>query len=312
MVRHSGRWASAVVQAASSDGAGAVAAASRRRDPRATRPPDVHLHDARPRRARLRPAPGGLRRRPAATSGRRRFAGDPVDQVARPGIRDDDARGDDDRQRDHRPDADGVVPVEVARLAGEAAAEPDDLLHRAPGPGARDPEVGAREDEEQEGEVGGTGDRAAGRPVLAAGGEPAVPVGDAAEEGADAGVAAAEQLARVGIGVGDDALADRQRDRSRGIPPHRDRARLADQSGGPDAGEQRVDRQRRRGRRRRQADGPRVGVVNELLLERQQDARRRHDEDDHPGQETGGEVEPEEDGADALGHGSESPRAELR
>ena len=188
------------------------------------------------------------------------------------------------RQRDHRPHADGVVPVEVARLAGEAAAEPDDLLDRAPGPGARDPEVGARQDEEQEGEVGGAGDRAAGRPVVAAGRQPAVPVGDAAEEGADAGIAAAEQPAGVGIGVGDDALADGQRDRRRGIPPHRDGARLADQPGGPDAGEQRVNRQRRRGRRRRQADVAGVGVVDELLLERQQDAGRRHDEHDDPGE----------------------------
>ena len=239
----------------------------------------------------------------AATRCRRRFTGDPVDQVARPWIRDDDARGDDDGQRDRRPHADRVVPVEVARLPGEAAAEPDDLLDRSPGPRARDPEVGARQDDEQEGEVGGTGDRAAGRPVVAGGSQPAVPVGDAAEEGADAGIAAAEQPARVGIGVGDDALADGQRDRRRGIPPDRHCARLTDQPARPDAGEQRVDRQRRRGRRRRQADVAGIGVVDELLLERQQDAGGRHDEHDDPGGQAGGEVEPEEDGADALGHG---------
>ncbi len=80
---------------------------------------------ARPSAAAARPPPR------AALAALRRH---PVDQVARPGIRDDDARGDDDGQRDRRPHADRVVPVEVARLAGEAAAEPDDLFDRAPGP----------------------------------------------------------------------------------------------------------------------------------------------------------------------------------
>src|SRR6185437_8165312 len=99
-----------------------------------------------------------------------------VDEVNGPGVGHDDAAEDDEEERHAAPESGGVVPVEVAGLGGEAAAEPGDGSHAFPTPFAREPEDEAADDDEEEGEVGGSGDGSASVARVLRHREPAVPV----------------------------------------------------------------------------------------------------------------------------------------
>src|SRR5690606_25091793 len=97
-------------------------------------------------------------RRAGRTSTRRagrggRLAGKLIGQIARPRIRDHDARPHDHRKRHQAPDADDVVPVEIAGLGGQTPAEDDHLLELCPGPRAWPPQVEATHHDEEEAEI---------------------------------------------------------------------------------------------------------------------------------------------------------------
>jgi hypothetical protein len=84
---------------------------------------------------------------------RRRLARHAVHEIARPAVRDHHARRHHDEQRRERPDADHVVPVEVARPAAQPAPEHGHRAHRLRRPRARPPQEEAARDEEEEAEV---------------------------------------------------------------------------------------------------------------------------------------------------------------
>ena len=84
-------------------------------------------------------------------------------QIVGPGERDRNGAEDNDEERNERPDANDVMPVEIARLAGSVGApEPGDLADLGPGGGPRNPEIGARDDDEEEEQVRPSGDDARG------------------------------------------------------------------------------------------------------------------------------------------------------
>src|SRR5690606_19572766 len=112
---------------------------------------------------------GGGRGAAGAGLGGRVFADGLVGEVSCPTGGADHARGgehDDDRER---PEADDVVPIPVAGLAG-GADETDGRTERAPCPLARPPQVEAGDGEDEERGVAGAGDGLAdGTPVAGEG-----------------------------------------------------------------------------------------------------------------------------------------------
>ena len=140
-------------------------------------------------------------RAPAATRRcrRPRAPGQRVDQVRRPGIGDHHAgRGEDDENR-RAPQTDGVVPVEVARLAAKTAAKPNHRSDVAPAPLPGHPQVEACHGQDEKGGIARAGDGARRGPSFSFHGKPPVPVGDRTVERAGPRRPGAEHASGVGI-----------------------------------------------------------------------------------------------------------------
>jgi hypothetical protein len=105
-----------------------------------------------------------------------------------------------------------LCQLKIAGLARQAAPEPEDVADLRPRQRARDPQVRAGREEQEESQVAGPGDRAADRPSLPARAEPPVPVGHLAEEGAWLRRRLAEDRARIRMHV-ERARAERDRGR---------------------------------------------------------------------------------------------------
>ena len=96
-----------------------------------------------------------------------------VEEVVGPLVGHDRAGERQDQEHGRAPDADHVVPVEVARAAAAGRGpEQRDRPHRLARPPARPPEVDAEHDEPEEAQVG----RARDRPEVVARAEPAMPL----------------------------------------------------------------------------------------------------------------------------------------
>ena len=219
----------------------------------------------------------------AAVSGAAR--GHPLQHLVGPRVGDHDAAPDDEHERNRRPEAEDVVPVEVAGLAPGLADEPRDRTQPAHGEATRPPQDEPAQHDEQEGEVRRTGDGLARAPLLAARREPAMPVGDGAEE-------------RTGLrGPAPRTRPCRGRrrlcphDRTRTPPAPRSSARsITDEGQVPRASCTRcvsasTPSRASPGRRRRHAVP--VGPADDLALVREQHARHRHDQDDEAGDDAG-------------------------
>ena len=77
------------------------------------------------------------------------IAGETIDEVVGPRIREDGGRRDDDGERDGGPDAKYVVPVEVARFGCRRfVVEEQARLERGPFEDARQPEIHPAQDQE--------------------------------------------------------------------------------------------------------------------------------------------------------------------
>ena len=155
--------------------------------------------------------------------GRSRASGQRVDQIARPGVGDDhSARRQHDEDR-RAPEADGVVPVEVASLAAQPEADERHRAHVPPRPLPRPPQIEARHRQHEKGGVARAGDRARRRAVLALDREVAVPAGDRSIEAPAPEPSRSEHVA--GVGIDEDRSALPERDRRRhariGIERHR-------------------------------------------------------------------------------------------
>ena len=194
------------------------------------------------------------------------------------------------------PQADRVVPVEVARLAAETAAEPDHRRDVAPAPLPRHPQVETGHRQHEEGGVARAGDGARRGPSFSFHGEPPVPVGDRTVEAR--GPAANRYRARV-----------RCRDRRRAFPVCRRRPRRPRADPNPAS---RWWARRREPRaapapaaRRRRAGPPRARRRHDALiafdesqhglLERQQGAGHAHHENHRACDDAGDQMCPEED-----------------
>jgi hypothetical protein len=114
---------------------------------------------------------------------RRLFAGQTIDEIARLRVRDDDRGKHDDEEGNGRPEAECVMPVEVACPALQAPLEPSDSPDGSPRPLARPPEINAARHNEQKSQVARSRHGATDSATLARSAEPAVSVHDGAEEG---------------------------------------------------------------------------------------------------------------------------------
>src|SRR5882724_4247631 len=130
-----------------------------------------------------RPAWASLALRGRAPGGRSRWGwwrlvpGEGVQEVIGPLVGHDRAGERQDQEDGRTPDADDVVPVEVARASAHAGPEQGDRLHRLPRPPARPPEADAEDHEPEEAQVGRAGDG----PEVLARAEPAMPLDDLVE-----------------------------------------------------------------------------------------------------------------------------------
>ena len=133
---------------------------------------------------------------------RRRFdSGGVVDQIGGPRVRNHGAASHDEDQRDGSPEADDVVPVEIARFTADTGAKQQHGSDAAPTPAARHPKIDSGKDQKQKSEIARTRDGAAGGAPRAFHGKPAVPVGDRAEEVPRRRVTRPKNPARIGIHV---------------------------------------------------------------------------------------------------------------
>ncbi len=254
---------------------------------------------------------------PARTAGtlacrRRFFSGQTEEKVVSPAIGQDHAGEHDEHERQPCPEADDVVPVEVASFARKTPPEPRHVPHLRPGPLPRHPEIETGDDEDQEPEIASAGDRAADGPVLLARSQPAVPSRDGAKERPHPRRAFAENLATVGIQV--ERVLPPQADRGGrcGIGLHRQARRSSARPRRQHRGEQGLRREPRSAGRGRGRAVAAVGPVGDLPLVHQQHAGRRHDEDHAPYTEACGEVKPEDDLAEPSVHGSGARTAGAR
>ncbi len=228
IVRHAGTWRPAramrdsiVARGPKSSSAVRGARSSVARSPR---PDSPRL--APPPRPPPRPPASPFSSGPAATSsrcGRSRAAGQGVDQVARPGVGDDHpARGQHHEDR-RAPEADHVVPVEVAGLAAQPGAEERHRAHVPPRPLPRPPQIEPRGRQHEKRRVARARDRAGRRAVLAFDREIAVPARDRSIEGPRTRRARPEHVARVGVDEDRAALSERdgRRHPRIGIERHR-------------------------------------------------------------------------------------------
>src|SRR5882724_12790732 len=141
-------------------------------------PPERIEPSGRPSRLGCRRTWASLALRDRASGGRSRrgwwrlVPGEGVQEVIGPLVGHNRTGERQDQQDGRTPDADHVVPVEVARATAQAGPEQGDRLHRLPRPPARPPEVDADDHEPEETQVGGAGDG----PEVLARAEPAMPL----------------------------------------------------------------------------------------------------------------------------------------
>ena len=203
----------------------------------------VRLDVRRRRHGRRRPPPlsTGRSGRPSLRPGRR-LTHRAIHERVPP--REGDRNGADhhDEERDRRPDAEHVVPVEVAGLAARARVEDGHGLHLRPRQLARKPQVHAGDDDEEEDDVGPAGDQAGHRPTLAFDRDPAMPRAQLAHDPADGPRSLAKHRAGVRIRI-QHALGHGKRDRSVRLGSDRDGGRREVRAIGPQASDERLDRQ---------------------------------------------------------------------
>ncbi len=179
-----------------------------------------------------------------------------------------------------RPETDDVVPVPVARFAAKVEIEKEARLQSPPMPTARPPEIDSGKRQPEKREVASTGDGARGDTAFALRAEPAVPIDDVvkpvmqfrfrAEDhpGIWIHVGCAFTTEADGDGCGRFVAQDHARGLGFGIL----RARL---------GYQFIQAYALRiGIRRHDLAHVPFGVFDQLALVHQDDAGRRHDEDD--------------------------------
>ena len=210
-----------------------------------------------------------------------------IDHVVRPLVGDGECREDDEEKWDGRPEADGVVPIEIAGFDGEVGAEPYNWPEVLPGPDAWHPEVEAGENEQEECESAGTGDGAAGCFPFALPREPSVPATEALEEFSCGFVGAAEDLGAVWVEV-DDAFAARVE--LYGFL----RVRAEGDGGGcfEWSETEEIFNGERRDAGRGDLEGTAICAGNDLTLIGEEDSRKRHQEDNEAAQATDNEMEP--------------------
>jgi hypothetical protein len=227
-------------------------------------------------------------------AGGRFFADEAVDEIVAPeegnrnggeGENDEDGRG---------PEADDVVPVEVAGFAAEFPVEESEGPDAAPGHVARHPEVEAGDGEDEKGEVADAVDEFAGGAAVAGEGEEAMPVHHHVHEIVDGG--GGGFLDGAGVGVDEDGVvaAERDRDGVAGIGGDDDGGGAGVGLSGADALEERVEGEAGLvGRGDGDAAGVAFGPGDDLFFEGEDGAGEAHDRDRKAGDESGDEVDPE-------------------
>ena len=241
-------------------------------------------------------APAGFGARTATATGRGsrpRAAGQGVDEIARPRVRDDHPARGQDNEDWRAPEADDVVPIEVARLATKAGAEERHRGEMAPGPLPWPPQINPRDGQHEKRGIAGAGDRAGRGTVLAFDREVAVPARNRSIECARPRRARPEDVARVRVDEDRSPLPERHRRGDARIGVERHGRRLGVRHGLPDPGEQHVDVQPAGACGHLDEPLRSLDHFEHRLLERQQGTRDRHDQDDHAGDEASGEVGPE-------------------
>ena len=143
---------------------------------------------------------GGARWWAFAAGWRRGLAGGAEEQSVGPGVGHDDAGGGDSEQGQTEPEAGDVVEVAFAGAAAEAGAGDEGVTQGRRGGFAREPEIEAAEDEDEEDEGGGVLEGAEGLVANAGEGGLMVELADGAEGDAEAVGAGAEDLTGAAVG----------------------------------------------------------------------------------------------------------------
>ena len=160
-----------------------------------------------------------------ATGRRNGFADDAVDEGVGPPKRHRRGRRHHKRKRYRRPDADRVVPVEIACLAAESPARDRHRADVLPGPRARHPQAHSRQHDHEEDAVRPTGDQLPHRAALALHPQPSVPRPHAGHHPSHAHGRFSENTAIIDVRV-NRRWAERDRRRRRGIRLQRDCRRV--------------------------------------------------------------------------------------
>jgi hypothetical protein len=186
------------------------------------------------------------------------------------------------------------VPVEVARLAAQAAPEEGDAAQGAARPVARPPEIDPAQDDEEKAEVGDAGHGLSERAPRSFATDVSMPVGDDAEEPSSSGRTLAEHLAGVGVEEERTLAAVRDFHRRVGTGAPGDGGGRARRCGAC-AVDERGDVEPRRDQRRwRAVESSGVGPAGELLLVGEQHAGDGHDQHDDADRDAGAEMQPED------------------
>ena len=93
------------------------------------------------------------------------------------------------------------MPIEIARLAGQATAKPENVFELRPRPVTRKPQIQPADNDEQKRKIANACDRVSCRTSRTFCAEPAMLVRYGVKKIADAGCAFAQHCARVRIGI---------------------------------------------------------------------------------------------------------------
>jgi len=239
------------------------------------------------------------------------FADEAVDEIVAPAERNGNGgEGEDDEDR-RGPKADDVVPVEVAGFAAGAPVEERDGAHAAPRPTARHPEIDAGHGEGEKGEIADAVDEFAGGALVAAEREVAMPVDHDVHEIVDGGGGGFAEFAGVGVDVDGVVAAEGNRDGVAGVGGNDDGSGASVGIFGLNAFDECIE-----GKaglvlsRGGDAAGVAFGPRDDLFFKREHGAGEAHDRDRKTGDESGDEVDPEEDLAEA--HGRRGTRGKVQ